>query len=111
MSTEKRDTTDGKPADPACEDTGAPQPIDPATGQHKAYWVLPLEEREKGFVRPVRQRYVHKTCGTSTTMGIALAETYARKPEFYGATFCCACRNHFPVGEFLWHGTDEVVGS
>jgi hypothetical protein len=50
-------------------------------------------------------------CGTVTTMGQALAETYARDPKFYGATFCCGCNRHLPVGEFRWDGTDEVVGS
>lgn len=50
-------------------------------------------------------------CGTVTTMGTALAETYARDPGFYGATFCCHCNRHLPVGEFVWDGTDETVGS
>lgn len=50
-------------------------------------------------------------CGTVTTMGQALAETYARDPKFYGATFCCGCGSHFPVEQFVWAGTDEVVGS
>lgn len=50
-------------------------------------------------------------CGTVTTMGEALAETYARDPKFYGGTFCCACREHFPVNEFVWTGTNERVGS
>lgn len=53
-------------------------------------------------------------CGTSTTMGRAIAETYARDPGFYGATFCCGCGAHFPVGkygEFVWDGTDERVGA
>jgi hypothetical protein len=49
--------------------------------------------------------------GAATTMSQAIAETYAREPGFYGSTFCCACRGHFPVGEFVWDGTDEVVGS
>jgi hypothetical protein len=48
-------------------------------------------------------------------MGQALAETYARQPDFYSATFCCACGAHFPVGEhgeFVWEGTrDERVGA
>src|SRR4051794_8569721 len=35
--------------------SGAPAPIDPATGMHKDYWVLSAEERAKGFVRPVRR--------------------------------------------------------
>lgn len=57
-------------------------------GQQKDYVVLCPDERAKGFVRPVRRTYIHKTCRTSTTMGLALAETYARDPYFYGGTFC-----------------------
>jgi hypothetical protein len=57
---------------------------------------------------------IGKGCGTVTTMGIALAETYAREPRFYGATYCCGCSMHRPVGEageFVWDGTDERVGT
>jgi len=53
-------------------------------------------------------------CGTTTTMGLALAETYARDPSYYGSTFCCGCGTHLPVGvggEFVWEGTQERVGS
>jgi hypothetical protein len=78
------------------------------------YLVLSDEERAKGFVRPVRSSYLHLTCGSVTTMGQALAETYARDPQFYGATFCVACRMHRPVGvngEFVWKGTDIKVGT
>ena len=50
-------------------------------------------------------------CGTVTTMGKALAETYARDPKFYGGTFCCGCGKHLPVDEFVWDGTGERVGS
>ena len=88
--------------------------IDPRTGQQKAYVVLSAEERAKGFVRPVRNSYVHQICGTVTTMGQSLAETYARDPKFYSGTFCCACGRHFPVGEagqFVWDGTAEKVGT
>ena len=149
------------------------------TGQHEIYLVLSEEERAKGFVRPVRNSYVHvgkkqrgieihcmltekekekfyekypedkskryvavltvmkkedgsflggtyvtqkeldawKTgkliggCGTTTTMGAALSETYARNPKFYGATYCCGCNKHLPVEEFVWKGTNERVGS
>jgi hypothetical protein len=83
-------------------------------GMQKSYVVLSEAERAKGFVRPVRHAYRHLTCGTVTTMGTALAETYARDPKFYTGTFCCACRKHFPVGdagEFVWDGTDEKVGT
>lgn len=53
-------------------------------------------------------------CGTVTTMGQKLAETYARDPAFYSGTFCCGCGEHYPVGEdgeFVWDGTDERVGT
>ena len=79
--------------------------------QQLAYVVLSDEERAKGFVRPVRKSYVHAKCGTVTTMGQSIAETYARDPKFYGGTFCVACKTHFPLSEFKWDGTDETVGS
>lgn len=50
-------------------------------------------------------------CGTATTMGRALSETYARDPQFYGATFCTGCNQHLPVGEFQWTADGETVGS
>lgn len=83
-------------------------------GQQKGYVVLTEDERAKGFVRPVRSGYIHSKCGSSTTMGRALAETFARDPYFYSGTFCCGCGKHFPVGEdgeFVWAGTDEKVGT
>ena len=87
-------------------------PIRP-DGQQETYVVLSDDERAKGFVRPVRHTYIHTVCGTETRMGQALAETYARDPAFYGATFCVACKGHFPVGDqgdFVWAGTSEKVG-
>jgi hypothetical protein len=89
------------------------------TGMNKKYLVLSDEERAKGFVRPVRRAYQHLKCGAITWMHQSIAETYARNPHFYGATFCCACNTHLPVGvdgEFVWcdeHGdpTDEKVGT
>lgn len=92
-------------------DGGAPDAVNTSTGMHRDYWILSERERAKGFVRPVRNSYVHLTCGVVTRMAVPLAETYARDPAFYGATFCCACRAHFPVREFLWDGTSERVGS
>ncbi len=44
-------------------------------------------------------------------MGRALSETYAREPSFYGATYCCHCRMHKAVGEFVWTADGERVGS
>lgn len=78
--------------------------------QAKVYLVLSEEERAKGFIRPVRQTYVHDKCGTSTKMGLALSETYARNPKFYGATYCVGCSAHYPVAEFKW-SDGEIVGS
>ncbi len=160
-SDERVTTTKGAPA-PGTKAGAAPEPIDPTTGQHGAYWVLTEAERAKGFVRPVRLSYVHtgarpehptrpltdeeqenysgvgyavfevypesesprtgrfwtdaelkSGCGAVTSMGEAIAETYARDPNFYGSTFCCACGSHFPVGEFCWDSGsgNEVVGS
>ena len=104
----KTTLTDGSPVTPDHRE------IDPATGMQKGYVVLSADERAKGFVRPVRRSYRHLTCGGVTTMGQALAETYARDPHFYSGTFCAHCRSHFPVGEngeFVWDGTDERVGT
>ncbi len=112
--TSKKTTTDGKPPDPGLEKSGAPKPINPKTGQHGAYWILSQEERDKGFVQPVRTKYVHVECGAETVMGKALSETYARDPSFYGATFCVGCKAHFPVGEsgeFVWSDTEIKVGT
>ena len=85
--------------------------IDPITGQQKGYVVLTAEERAKGFVRPVRRSYVHVKCGGLTTMAQSIAETYAREPNFYSGTFCVLCRKHLPLDEFVWDGTQEMVGS
>lgn len=85
--------------------------INPLTGQQKGYVVLTPDERAKGFVRPVRRTYKHLKCGTVTTMSQDIAETYARQPDFYSGTFCCYCRTHAPLAEFVWDGTNEQVGS
>lgn len=103
-----RQLTNGKPVTPDHLEIGA-------DGMQKAYVVLTPEERAKGFVRPVRRKYLHTKCGTVTTMGQAIAETYARDPGFYSGTFCCGCHTHFPVGadgEFAWDdGSGQKVGT
>lgn len=79
--------------------------------QAEAYLVLSADERARGFVRPVRRTYIHEACGTATTMGLAIAETYARQPGFYGATYCVGCQRHLPVGaagEFVWEDGSKV---
>lgn len=80
--------------------------------QAECYLVLSEEERAKGFIRPLRRRYVHTGgCGAVTTMGRVLCETYARDPSFYGGTYCVGCRMHRPVAEFVWDEDGERVGS
>lgn len=81
------------------------------TGQNEVYLILPAEERAKGFVRPLRRKYVHDACGGETTMDMSLCETYARDPKFYSATYCVHCSKHLPVSEFKWAEDGEVVGS
>jgi hypothetical protein len=104
-------TTD--PADPRLGHGSNDTPVP----QNEAYLVLSEEERAKGFVRPLRRAYLHvgldgkSGCGTLTIMGLALCETYARDPKFYGATYCCGCQMHRPVAEFIWDHDGEVVGS
>lgn len=111
------------------------------TPQADAYLVLSAEERARGFIRPLRNAYVHVgpppgaeidpanpvkhgrtlsvigdlACGRETRMSWPLAETYARQPDFYGATYCVGCQAHLPVEEFVWAGGNvwppERVGS
>jgi hypothetical protein len=105
MNDPKTTLTDGSPVTPDHRE------IDPATGLQKGYVVLSTEERSKGYVRPVRTRYIHKSCGVVTSMSQSIAETYARDPKFYSGTFCASCRNHFPLDQFVWEGTQQQVGS
>lgn len=101
-------TTD--PEDPGLRETRE-------DGQQQTYLILSDAERVRGFVRPVRQKYRHVACGTVTTMGLAIAETYARDPAFYGRTFCCHCGKHFRLTDsdgkpaFLWEPDGSPVGS
>jgi len=82
-------------------------------GQQKDYIVLAADERCKGFARPYRDAYRHLKCGKITTMSRAIAETYARDPNFYTGTFCTSCYGHFPIGEdgeFVWYEMDGSTG-
>lgn len=79
--------------------------------QSEVYLVLSEEARSKGFIRPYRDKYIHDTCGTETSMGRALSETYAVNPKFYGSTYCVSCGMHKPVSEFKWSIDGETVGS
>lgn len=101
----QRVLTDGSPVTPGHTE------LKP-NGQQKGYVVLSDAERARGFVQPVRRTYVHQKCGVATTMGLALAETYARDPKFYSGTYCCGCGTHFtfgqPDGDFVWDDGSKV---
>lgn len=106
--------TTSDPTDPRLTRGADDQPV----AQAEVYLVLSEEERAAGFVRPVRVSYMHDaggaTCGAITTMNRAIAETYARNPGFYGATYCAGCRMHRPVGEngeFRWIDDGTLVGT
>lgn len=77
-------------------------------GQQQDYVVLSAVERTKWFVKPVRDTYRHEPCGSVTTMGQSLAETYARDPHFYSGTFCCNCGAHFPLDQFYWQDGEPM---
>lgn len=70
---------------------------------------------QKGrFWTQVELERIDRGCKAVTTMALSLAETYARDPHFYGATYCTACQRHIavgPDGEFVWEGTDIRVGT
>ncbi len=100
------------PSDPRLTHGPDTEPI----AQAEVYLVLSEEDRAAGFVRPVRRSYVHTGgCRALTTMALAIAETYARNPNFYGSTYCVGCRMHRPVGpggEFTWDdGSGQKVGT
>jgi hypothetical protein len=72
--------------------------VPPANGAIGRYWT---------------QKQLDSGCGQVTTMGRALAETYAARPTFYGKTFCSRCGDYFPVGEageFVWYENDGSDG-
>lgn len=79
--------------------------------QNEVYLVLSDEERHKGLVRPLRYSYIHvgQRCNSLTTINNPeIAETFAREPAFYSSTYCCACRKHLPVQEFVWKDGSRV---
>ncbi len=126
LSEEERAKGFVRPLRRSYKHVGAPGPTNPLRD-------LTDEERERyskfGYVKfeahpnsdnpSVTGRYwtqeqldnVGKGCGTVTTMGEAIAETYARDPNFYGASYCCGCNMHRPVAEFAWVDDGTRVGS
>jgi hypothetical protein len=73
---------------------------------YKNYGYTKREDSPDGtYSRFWTEEQLKSGCKSITTMSLPLAETYARDPFFYGATFCSTCGKHFPVGpkgEFVW---------
>lgn len=68
-------------------------------------------ERPELLGRYITEADLNSGCGQTTTMSRPIAETYARQPDYYSATFCSTCRKHLNVEEFVWEGTNERLGS
>lgn len=103
-------------------------PLQDITAEQKEWWkddsdpFVKFESYPSGYKGSATGKFwtqteldsVGKGCGTVTTMGRALSETYARDPDFYGSTYCVGCSMHLEVGadgEFMWEGTTERVGT
>jgi len=56
-----------------------------------------------------QKEFDNNGCNTVTTMVNPIAETYARDPWFYGATYCVHCRMHKPLEEFIWEPDGESM--
>lgn len=58
---------------------------------------------------PESRNYTHTSCGNTTSVSgndfTALADPFSVVP----ATFCVACNKHFPLNEFTWDDTDELI--
>jgi hypothetical protein len=90
--------------------------IDPISHKQEATLVLPIPEINKGIIRPVFNSYVHLACRRETIIGLLVAWTFARKPDFYTETYCAGCRGYHPCHEFVWldhmkKSTEILVGS
>lgn len=76
-------------------------------------------EASRGYVRPHRDAVVHvRRDGGGKPMKCPVtilpkdhADFHARSPGVIDVVNCTACRAPFKASEFVWNGTDEVVGT
>lgn len=84
--------------------------VSPSDGDQSFVLMEMLPEGREKFWTRAEYEKVGEGCGTVTTMGRALSETYARDPKFYGSTYCVKCSMHLPVAEFRWLEMDGTIG-
>lgn len=123
LSEEERAKGFVRPVRRSYKHVGAPGPkysLSDLTDEQKALWgdeYAKFEAYPEGsnaigkFWTQAQLDNIRKGCGTVTTMGDAFAETYAREPRFYGATYCVVCSMHKPVNEFIWIDDGTEVGT
>jgi len=75
-------------------------------GQHEHHPI----NKDGEYAAPIRRKYIHKSCGVVTKIGLDIAETYAKNPNYYGRTFCCGCKDYFNVGDFYWEIDGVILG-
>lgn len=129
LSEEERAKGFARPVRNKYKHVGRPGPKNPLRdltpeeyGRYDKYGYVKFEEYPPSVGSSALGRYwtqkeldsIDKGCGVVTTMGRDIAETYARNPSYYGATFCCGCGTHLRVGadgEFVWDEDGSRVGT
>jgi hypothetical protein len=76
-------------------------------------------EAQKGYVRPFRDAVVHvrrdgagrKILCPVTILPKDHSDFHARQPGVIDRVKCTTCRAEYAASEFVWNGSDEVVGT
>lgn len=63
---------------------------------------------EGALIRTIHREYRHLICDKTTELGGKIADSFAIDPKYYTHTFCCHCKDYFPVAEFEWPDGSRV---
>jgi hypothetical protein len=58
---------------------------------------------------PESRSYLHEKCGQATEVSDSEFKIVASPIPGCRMTMCCACGQHFPIGEFTWEDTGEQI--
>jgi hypothetical protein len=58
---------------------------------------------------PDSRTYIHHSCGSATVVSEEHFTMICDPFRLVTGTFCVACGNHFPLTEFVWADTGEVI--